>query len=95
MKKHNYPKTRKQYIPTNSQKYQLLQKYSLEEVKETWIKGGIYYSGEKYSVSPKVIWDLAISNGWKRQLPSHLKTAVKNQCWKVGKCHYLDEEGIS
>jgi hypothetical protein len=88
IKHHNYPKTRKKYIPTNSQKYQLLQRYSLEEIKEEWQKAGMYKSSEKFGVSPKVIYDLVIKNGFKRLLPSHLKTAVKNQCWKVGKCHY-------
>jgi hypothetical protein len=91
MKKHNYPKTRKKYIPTDSQKHQLLQKHSLEEVRTSWFLGGMYATGQKYGVSPKVIYDLANSHGWKRLLPSHLITAVKNQCWKVGKCHYIDD----
>ena len=91
IKHHNYPKIRKKYIPTNSQKYQLLQKHSLKEIKEFWQKKGMYIAGEKYGVSPKVIHDLATSNGWKRLLPSPLKTAVKNGNWKVGKCHFIDE----
>ena len=91
MKKHNYPKSRKQYIPTASQKYKLLQKYSLEEVRESWFLSGMYVTGEKYGVSPKVIYDIATSHGFKRPLPTHLITAVKTQCWKVGKCHYIDD----
>jgi hypothetical protein len=90
MKKHNYPKTRKKYIPTNSQKYQLLQKHSLEEIRAAFFKGGMYVTGEKFGVSPKVIYDIAIQHGFKRPLPSHLKSAVKIQCWKVGRCHFID-----
>ena len=90
MNKHNYPKTRKKYIPTNSQKYQLLQKHSLDEVEIEWQNAGMYVAGAKFNVSPKVIYDIAIKNGFKRPLPSHLKTAVKRECWKTGKCHFMD-----
>ena len=61
--KHNYPKTRKTYIPTNSQKYKLIEEHGLEKIKSEWIKGGLYYVGDKYKVSPKVVWHLAHDYG--------------------------------
>ncbi len=61
--KHKYHETRKAYIPTNSQKYKLIQEHGLEKIKEEWTKGGMYYVSEEFKVSPKVIWHLAHDYG--------------------------------
>lgn len=92
MGKRNYPKNRKSYIPTDSQKYQLLQKHPLEEIQRVWVEKGMYGAGEYFDVSPKVISYLVELNGWKRPLPEHLVKAVRNGCWKIRKHHYLVEE---
>ncbi len=89
MNMRNYPKNRKSYIPTTSQKYWLLQNHSLNEVQRIWTEKGMYGAGEYFRVSPKVIHDLVQLNGWQRPLPPHLVKAVQNGCWKVGKNHYL------
>ena len=87
-----YPKNRKSYIPTTSQKYRLLQEYPLEYIEHVWVEKGMYGAGEQFNVSPKVIYYLVELYGWKRPLPEHLVKAVKNGCWKVGKHHYLVEK---
>ena len=85
----SYPRNRKSYIPTTSQKYRLLQVHTLNEIQQVWTEKGMYGAGEHFRVSPKVIHDLVQQNGWQRPLPVHLVKAVNNGCWKMGKNHYL------
>jgi hypothetical protein len=60
---YTYPKGRKSYIPTNSQKYKLIQDHGLEKIKEVWSTGGMYHASEIFKASPKVIWHLAHDYG--------------------------------
>ena len=85
-KRPNYPKTRK--IRTDTEVFELLSRYSLEDVRRAHYKHGIYKAAEELSANPRVIRYLAEKHGWKRPLPPHLLKAYKLGRWNNFKTNY-------
>ena len=91
--KHNYPKNRKTGIKKNSQKHQLLAKYPLKYIQQTWIKYGMYEGSKRLCNSnPFVLFHLSKEMHWKRPIPPHLLKAVQNGCWEISNSHYILKE---
>ncbi|TVL97421.1 MAG: hypothetical protein CV087_22340 [Candidatus Brocadia sp. WS118] len=90
-RKHDYPKTRKRPpVDTNSQKYRLLQKYSLEHIHRTWQKHGMYKTAKLLdNANPYVIFHLARDHKWRRKLPDHLRKAYEAGNWKLNERYFL------
>ena len=81
----------KKRIYRNTQKFYLLQQYSEETIKNTWIEHGMYKAGEILNANPKVIYHLARERGWRRPLPQFLANAAKTGNWKITKNYYIEE----
>ena len=91
-RKHNYPKDRKKGVNKNSQKYKLLQKYSLNHIQQTWVEYGMYKTGEILECNPWVVYHLAREQKWKRKLPQHLVKAHNDGCWTITNRYYIEKE---
>ncbi len=89
MAKQKYPKNRK--IRTDTLVYDLLSRHSLEEIKDTWIKFGMYRAGQELQICGYVVRYLALKNNWLRPLPEHLIKAYKNGNWKNLTTNYIPE----
>lgn len=79
-RRHNYPKKRK--VRTDTQVYDLLSRHPIERIKQHHFDHGIYKAAEKLIANPEIIRYLALRNGWKRPLPSHLLKAYRAGKWR-------------
>ena len=92
-RKHNYPKTRKKGVNKNSQKYKLLEKYSLKHIQQTWVEFGMYEGAKRLGYcNPYVLYHIAGEKGWKRPLPQHLIKAHDEGCWRLTDRYYIERK---
>ena len=79
-----------------SQKQELLERFELIEIQQTWVKFGMYEGAKRLENSnPFVLFHLACDLKWSRPLPTHLQVAVRNNSWKTSERHYIPGEEVN
>jgi len=58
-----------------SQKRELLERFGLKYIQQTWVEHGMYKAGELLACNPWVVYHLAREYRWRRQLPLFLEKA--------------------
>jgi len=79
---------------TDTQTYDLLTRHSLEEVRKSHYKYGIYKAARILETNPAIIRYLALKNSWQRPLPSHLIKAHKLGRWNNMKTNFIPDNQL-
>ena len=75
-----------------SQKQELLERFELIDIQQTWVEYGLYKSGELLGCNPFIVYHLAREYKWRRPLPSFLEKAYREGSWRMSERYYIEKE---